>query len=203
MGTIATALLLAILPSAGWAQSSYEDEPSFGGVKVGVDAEYRWADGEFRVPTLAEDLDENRGGIGYRGRIGFDMPFANIVVVGAEASLGRGGPTLRTENATGDYALKPGWNWDISGRVGVQPAPSLLIYGRGGRSWLRTREQIDFSSGSRTDIDRWHTESGFLYGGGIEAALSAGSFVRAEYNRVNYGEGLTASRALIGLSLGF
>lgn len=198
---ILVGLLSAILPTTAWAQPSYDDV-GFGGVKIGASATYRWIDGDYRIPALNQDLDRDRGGFGYRGHIGFDMPVAGIAVIGAEVGLGRGGPSLRTENALGDYELKQGWNWDASGRIGFMPAPRLLLYGRGGYSWLRTQERIDFV-GDRADIKRWHTESGFMYGAGVEAALSKGFYVRAEYNLADYSEGLSASRALLGVSIGF
>ncbi|WP_204268186.1 hypothetical protein, partial [Escherichia coli] len=67
---------------------------------------------------------------------------------------------LTAASPTGDYALKPGWTWDVSGRAGVLPAPNVLLYGRAGYSWLRVRETTDFRAANLKDIDSSVTEKG-------------------------------------------
>ncbi|QNQ08994.1 outer membrane protein [Sphingomonas alpina] len=192
---------LALVPTASLAQSA--EDATFGGVKIGASLDYRWHDGEYSLPRIATRIDEDRGGIGYRAHIGYDAQIGSAFVIGGEAGFGRGGKTLRTESLAGDYSIKPRWNWDASGRVGVLPTRSILVYGRAGYSWLRVREKTDFRDIALKDKESSSTEGGILYGGGIETAISSGYFVRAEYNRVNYGDGFKSSKILLGVSVGF
>ncbi len=192
---------LALAPTAGRAQSL--DDVTFTGVKIGASVDYRWQEGDYALPRIASMLDEKRGVIGYRGHVGYDVQLGNVLVIGGEGGIGRGGGTLKAASTVGDYALKPRWAWDISGRIGVLPVPRVLLYGRTGYGWLRTREATDFRATNLADVNSSSTKSGFLWGGGAEVALLPGVFTRAEYNRVNYGRGLTSSKVQIGMSIGF
>lgn len=201
MRTLLLASALVLTPGAAFAQS--HDEPAFGGVKIGASIDYRWLDGDFAVPRIAGKVDEKKGGIGVRGHAGYDVQLGSTFLVGVEGGIGRGGEKLTTSNTTGDYTLKPRWTWDVSGRVGVLPTSNVLLYGRAGYSWLRARETTDFHATNLKDLKSNGTEKGFLWGAGAEAALAPGFYARAEYNRVNYRDGLTASKVLLGLSMGF
>lgn len=192
---------VTLAPTAVHAQSF--DEVTFTGVKIGTSIDYRWHQGDYALPRIASMLDEKKGSIGYRGHVGYDVQISNVLVIGGEAGIGRGGGTLKAASTIGDYALKPRWAWDISGRIGVLPGPRVLLYGRTGYSWLRTREATDFRATNLADVNTSSTENGFLWGGGAELALLPGVFTRAEYNRVNYGGGLTSSKVQIGMSIGF
>jgi len=196
--------LLVLAPAIACAQArDVHDAPTFGGIKVGADIDYRWMEAEYSLPRIASDIDRKKGGIGYRAHVGYDAQIGNMMVIGAEGGISRGGKTLSVASVTGDYSIKPSWSWDISGRVGVLAAPTVLLYGRVGYSWLRVREKTDFRAITSKDLDTSATEKGFLYGGGIETAVSPGLFVRAEYNRINYHDGLKTSRASLGVSAGF
>lgn len=192
---------LAWMPGTALAQS--HDDSSFGGVKIGTSIDYRWHDGDFPLPRTGGELDEKKGGIGYRGHVGYDLQIGRALVVGVEGGIGRGGKKLTASNTIGDYTLKPRWTWDVSGRAGVLPASNVLLYGRVGYSWLRGRETTDFRATNLNDLKSSGTEKGFLWGAGAEAALAPGFFARAEYDRVNYRDGLTSSKVLLGLSVGF
>lgn len=198
---ILVAAVCAMVPTGAFAQSA--DEGSFSGVKIGVSADYRSYEGDYALPRIATAVDADRGGFGYRGHAGFDMELGHMFVIGAEAGIGRGGKSLKAKSSTGEYSLKPGWTWDATARAGFLPAKNVLIYGRAGYSWLRVREKTDFAATATKDIKTSSTESGLLYGGGIETAIAPGFFVRAEYDRINYRNGLKASRTQLGVSMGF
>lgn len=193
--------ILALLPGAALAQS--RDDVTFGGVKIGGSVDYRWHDGDYALPRIVSRVDENKGGIGFRGHAGFDAQIGEMLLIGAEGGIGRGGGELTAASPTGDYTLKPRWTWDVSARAGILPAPSVLVYGRAGYSWLRVRETTDFRAANLADLKTSGTEKGLLWGAGLETALMPGVFARAEYNRANYRDGLTASKAQLGISFGF
>ncbi len=196
--------LLVLAPAVASAKSlDAGDTPTFGGAKVGMDMDYRWTDADHALPRIASSIDRKKGGVGYRARIGYDAQMGNLLVIGAEAGIGRGGRTLTTASPLGEYMVKPRWTWDVSGRAGILAAPTVLLYGRAGYSWLRIREKTDFRATTSKDLSTSSTAKGLLYGGGLEVAVSPGLFVRAEYNRVNYGDGLKTSKALLGITAGF
>lgn len=199
------ACALSVLPDAAMAQPYREsvDQPAFGGVKVAASIDYRWLDGDYSLPLLDSRIDQKKGGVGFRGSLGYDAQLGDMIVVGAEAGLGRGGKTLETSNLAGTYSLRPGWNWDVSARAGILPAPNVLLYGRAGYSWLRVRETTDFRATNLTDLRHDGTEKGFLWGAGVETRLASGMFARGEYNRANYGSGLTSSKIQLGVGIGF
>lgn len=193
--------LFAILPSTAFAQDG--EKRAFDGVQVGVSVDRRTLDGDYKIPNFDTKLDEDEAGIGYRGHVGYDLRLGDSFVIGAEGGLGRGGRSLSMKGDVADYSLKPGWNYDVSGRVGVLPTSNIMVYGRGGYSWLRVDEKIDFRDVKRLDIESSGTRKGLLLGAGVEAAVTSGITARAEYNQTNYGDGLKASKVQLGLSLGF
>lgn len=193
--------LFAVLPATAFAQDA--EKGAFDGIRVGVSIDRRTLDGNYEIPDFDTKLDKDKTGIGYRGHVGYDMQIGDTFVIGAEGGIGRGGRSLSTKGDVADYTLKPGWNADVSGRVGVLPTSNILLYGRAGYSWLRANETTDFQDVKRLDIKRSGTKKGMLKGGGVETAVASGVSARAEYNRVNYCEGLKSSRIQLGLSLGF
>lgn len=193
--------LFAILPGTAFAQDA--EKRAFDGVHVGVSVDRRTLDGDYKVPNFDTKLDEDKAGIGYRGHVGYDVRLGSAFVLGIEGGLGRGGRSLAMKGDIADYTLKPGWNYDVSGRVGVLPTSKIMLYGRGGYSWLRVDEKTDFGDVKRLDIESSATRKGLLLGAGVEAAVTSGVRARAEYNQTDYGEGLKSSKMQVGLSLGF
>lgn len=193
--------ILAMLPGTVSAQS--RDDVTFSGIKIGGSVDYRWHDGDYALPRIGSRVDENEGGIGFRGHVGFDAQIGEMMLIGGEGGIGRGGGELTAASPTGDYTLKPRWTWDVSARAGILPARSVLVYGRVGYSWLRVRETTDFRAVNLADLKTSGTEKGFLWGAGLETALMPGLFARAEYDRANYRDGLTASKVQLGVSFGF
>lgn len=193
--------LFVVLPATAFAQDT--EKRVFDGVQIGVSIDRRSLDGDYKIPNFDTKLDEDNAGIGYRGHIGYDVRLGNAVVLGAEGGLGRGGRSVSTTGDVADYSLKPGWNWDVSGRVGVLPTSNIMLYGRGGYSWLRVAEKTDFRDVKRLDTESSGTRKGMSLGAGVEAAVASGLSARAEYNQTNYGKGLKSSKVQLGLSLGF
>ncbi|MEG3177270.1 porin family protein [Sphingomonas sp. RB3P16] len=204
--------ILIATPIAATAQERQSAEPqvadapatpAFSGFKFGSGVAYQWTTADYALPSIKSSIATKKHELGYRLHIGYDAQIGNVLVVGAEAGVGRGGATLTAARDLGKYSLKPGWSWDVSGRAGVLAAPSVLLYGRAGYSWLRVKEQTDFSAVAGSDLDIRSTRKGFLFGGGIEAKVTHRSFVRAEYNRSNYRNGLKSSKVLIALASKF
>ena len=165
LSVIAACAVFTLSASSAYAQS-VDDGPAdiapFDGFKLGGTVDYRRHEGKFDAPTTRQRVDEQEGGIGYRGFVGFDKTFGNFVVAGAEAGIGNGGKNLEAAGAAGKYSLDPQWSWDVSGRLGLTPSPNILVYGRAGYSWMRTHEKLVDVPAGHSVLDRKRTRDGVL-----------------------------------------
>lgn len=201
---IASALIL--MPIAATAQEQEPTErqaedlpvaPIFTGLKFGSGLHYQSTTAKYALPRIKSSIDTKKGDLGYRFHVGYAAQVGNVLVVGSEAGIEHGGATLTAASDLGDYSLKPSWSWDASARAGVLAAPSVLMYARAGYSWQRIEEQTDFTAIASRDLNTSSTKKGFLFGGGVEAKFTDRLFVRAEYDRMNYRNGLKTSKAMI------
>lgn len=184
--------LFAMLPGTALAHDG--EKRAFDGVQVGVSVDRHTLDGDYKVANFDTKRNESKAGIGFRGHVGYDLRLGDSFVIGAEGGLGRGGRSLTMKGDVADYSLKPGWSYDVSGRVGVLPASNIMLYGRAGYSWLRVVEKTDFRDVKRLNIESSGTKKSLLLGAGVEAAVTSGVTARAEYNQTNFGEGLKSSK---------
>lgn len=203
-------LLASPIATTAKAQQSAEQRtaelpaaPIFTGVKFGTGLNYQWITADYPLPLTKSTFGTKKDEVGYRFHVGYDAQIGNALVIGSEAGLGRGGTTLTASSALGEYSLKPGWSWDASARAGVVTAPSVLMYGRLGYSWLRVREQTNFTALTSKDLDTSSTRRGFMFGAGIEAKVTQKIFVRGEYNRTNYRDGLKTSKVMLAVASAF
>lgn len=200
----AASMALALWTISASAQTADREETSpFDGVKIGGTVDNRRHEGKFDISTTTQHVDEQAGGVGYRGFIGVDKALGNSLIVGAEAGVGNGGKNLKSTGSAGAYNLDPQWSWDISGRLGVTPSRDILLYARTGYNWLRTRETLVNVPANQRDFDRKTTRGGFLWGVGAEFAISHDFALRAEFNQTNFGKGLKAARLQFGGAVRF
>lgn len=188
------ALLLAFAGPA----SAQDAEDAFSGFKVGGAVDYRRNEAKYAVPGLPDRLSKQEGGVGYRVHAGYDALLGGNFLIGAEAGVGGGGKTLQRSSAAGEYRLKPGLSYDASARAGVLVTDTVLLYGRAGYQWLRTRENVRFTAAgvpARKDKD---TARGLMYGFGAEFAVSPQAALRAEFDQTRFGHGLKAAQVQLG-----
>lgn len=178
-------------------------EPTFSGFKIGADTDWRRTTVHYDLPLLSSVIDRRKDGIGYSLHLGYDNQVGQSFVIGSEVAIGRSDTNLSADEALGVYTLKPRWSLDVSSRAGYLVEPQILLYGRVGYSLLRVREKTDLRAVTTSDVKAKGTENGFLFGGGIETAVYSGLFLRAEYNKIDYGNGLTTSKVLFGINAGF
>ena len=191
---------LVLAPSAAFAQDT-ENSPFNGGF-VGIEASRESHD--LRQPGTPSTTNRvDRKGINGRVFAGYDLNLGGVAVLGVEAGISKGGRTVRQNSLVtpGRYAVDPGFGYDVTGRIGFTPTPSLLIYGRGGYRWLRTERII---SGQLTGNGTSRlTEKGLTYGGGLEFALGQKFSIRAEYDRTNFSKDFKSSKIAVGAALRF
>jgi opacity protein-like surface antigen len=195
--------LWASCASAQNVEHAVAQTSPFDGLKVGGTVDHRRHEAKFDAPTTQQHVDEQAGGFGYRGFVGMDKVIGGNFVIGAEAGIGNGGSNIKSSGTAGSYTLDPQWSWDLSGRVGVTPSRSVLVYGRAGYNWLRTHETLTNVSAGQSPLDRHRTRGGFLWGVGAEFSVTDNFAVRTEFNQTNFGSGLKAARLQLGGAVRF
>lgn len=184
------------LPSLAHAQDA--ERTPFSGPHIAVEANSDFNEAQ-QTPTSPA---RKRSGYGARGAAGYDAALGKKVIVGAEFGFGTGGRTLRLPSlAGGIYSVNPGVTYDLTGRAGIAPIDKLLIYGRGGYRWLKTRQSITGQSTGNTSFKL--TEKGFTFGMGVEAALTRNISLRAEFDRTNYSKNFSQNKAAFGAVIRF
>jgi outer membrane immunogenic protein len=194
----AAAALLAVSSVAHAGEDEGGRNP-LSGPKVGVEV----TRDSNQVRQTGSAFDATRNGFGVRGFAGYDAAIGKMVIVGAEIGIGKGGRTTDQASllAGGRYRVDPGFTYDVTARAGVIPTAGLLLYGRVGYRWLKTKRSI--TSQLTGNGDTKVTEKGFTYGGGVEYALSQNVGLRAEFNRTNYDRNFTQNKVSVGASFRF
>jgi outer membrane immunogenic protein len=195
---IAATLVIGLQVTPAVAQITDADTNGFDGVKVGATVDYRRHEVKRIAPGLTDRIDAQEGGAGLRVFGGYDKTFGNIGLIGVEAGVGRGGRSVKADVTGGTYRMRPSWLWDASARFGIMPTQSVLLDGRAGYAWTRTKEVVDFSAAAQQDVVRKKTDGGFLYGFGGEFAVAPGFSLRTEFDQTNFGKGFKAARIQLG-----
>lgn len=195
VATLASASALYAVPAAA------QDRDPFNGPHVGIELT-RDSNQATQAGAPLKPEGRDRKGLAVRGHVGYDFSLAGVAVAGVEAGIGTGGRTVSQPSlAGGTYRLDPALTYDLTARAGFVPTEGVLVYGRGGYRWLKTRRIIaDQLTGNGVDKV---TEKGFTYGGGLEYAATQAVSLRAEFMRTNFDRRLTQNKVALGLSYRF
>jgi outer membrane immunogenic protein len=92
--------------------------------------------------------------------------------------------------------MKDTWDGGVRGRVGYLITPTMLLFGTGGASWMRSQASITCTTGagwcSGTNLTSGRTDSvsktvvGWTVGGGLEAVVAPNWLLRGEYRYSSY-----------------
>ena len=151
---------------------------------TGLHVEARVGADKIKVDTGAKVAGVlTASGVSYGIGVGYDTQVLPRVVVGVDAAF---------DGSTADGSFK-GLNvhgknsLELTARAGFKVGDSVLAYGRVG--YVRRVTNLKFANVSSTD-------SGFLYGGGAELAVTDHVFVNAEYRTTNFGNTYVAHQFL-------
>jgi outer membrane immunogenic protein len=189
------------------AAAAYVRPFTWTGFYVGANVGYNWGDnnrlrdldgwvGDFRIG----DVD----GASFGLQVGYNQQFQRIVV-GIEGDAGFFGVTgsgqfpgltgLGAASTAESFAtIDMDYYGTIAGRLGFTVADRVLIYGKAGWGWVRTRASFSDSNGSFTlvsGLERTATLDGGVWGGGVEYALSDWFTLKVEYLRFDISDTLT------------
>jgi len=188
---------------------------NWSGLYLGAHGGYGWADTDYpgapAYPAGAPRPDLEGGLVG--GQIGYNHQINNFVLgVEADYSFTRMQETVRDGNyLTQDHEING--LGSIRGRIGFA-ASNWLIYGTAGWAWNRASFNQTCPDGAQFghcrpaaagqySLSKDETESGWVYGAGVESGISDNWSVRAEYLRYDfdsqgYNLGSAPSGAVIG-----
>jgi outer membrane immunogenic protein len=139
-----------------------------------------------------DSTNQTAGGKGWFGTVvgGYDYQFSDRVVAGvfADADFSDIKGRLADTDEEGTAPLKQQWAWGVGGRIGLLVDPTVLTYINGGFT------QAHFTGGSFANFDGASTAfslgsqtfDGWFLGGGIEAMLFPGWFIKTEYRFADY-----------------
>ena len=184
-------VVAALVLGAGVAQA--RDRPfSWTGIYAGGHGSYNWADQEFpgapAHPAGPPRMDLSGGMLG--GQIGAQYQMG-VIVVGIEGDYSRG--NLSQTVRDGNYITQTGeidWTGTLRGRLGLAMG-NVMPYVTAGYMWAGAsynqtcpeKAAAPFGHCNRADkynITKEATHGGFVYGGGVEWAVSQHFSIKAE-----------------------
>ena len=128
-------------------------------------------------------------GFGLGAELGFDAALGSRVRGGVYAGV-EGSTTKECSELFGEdeACLRLGRNFTAGARLGVVASPRIMVYAKGGYSNGQLRATYEDFLDSSYNFDEHANRGGFHVGGGVEVAVNASSYVRAEYVRTNYND---------------
>lgn len=134
------------------------------------------------VEVEADGLSAN--GVGGSVYAGYDHSFGSLFAgVEGNATLTSASATLSVDDEF-DARVRARESFGLSGRVGAKVADSTGIYARLG--WQTTKFKASLAEGT-TKLSGKDWQDAFVYGAGLETALSPNTSVRVEYTIEDYG----------------
>lgn len=170
MKTLYKALMASAAALAISTASAKAADP-FAGLYIGAHAGYNLSNIDLSVASLSWNTSGTA--IGIHG--GYGWRVSNMLYAGIEADwsiLNSSGDTLGITAAFD-------WSASLRGRIGI-PIGNAMPYLTAGVAWTRGGMDAGVVSGAKT-------EKGFVYGGGVDFAITNNWIARAEYLRVDYG----------------
>lgn len=147
--------------------------------RLTLDAKY--GDG---TTTLSESGHDSGFELGIEG--GYDVALGNAGLVGVYAGIEGATTKDCVYSDTEKFCLLPGRNLTAGVRAGARLSPKIALYAKAGYSNGQLRATYE-DEAEPDVIYKWKgNRGGMHFGGGVESALSATTYMRVEYVRTNY-----------------
>jgi outer membrane immunogenic protein len=120
------------------------------------------------------------------GQVGCDYQ-AGIWVFGVQGMFDASGMQGSNTQPSGLLVNNTNIPWlaTATGRIGVTAAPAVLVYAKGGGTWVR--DNFSLTAAGTTVATANNTPSGWTAGGGVEWAFAGNWTAFAEYNYLDFG----------------
>ena len=189
-------LLLAALLAGTVATPAFaQDGGTFSGLRVEGIVGYDTTDVE----------DEGSNGLVYGAGAGFDIQSGNLVF-GVDGEYSRSNLNecvADVDVANDELCAEAGREFFAGGRVGAVLGSNTLLYARAG--YAKARIELDYDHPTNNTLDEIVREDldGVRVGGGVEFAIGANAFAKAEYRYSNYEQGFDRHQVVGGFGLRF
>jgi outer membrane immunogenic protein len=190
--------IVAALFAAGLATPAFAQDTgaTFSGVRVEGLGGYESAKVE----------GDSADGIVYGGAVGFDIQ-SGTMVFGVEGEFTDTnidecvkGVTIATDTLCAEF----GRDLFAGGRIGAVIGGSTLAYVKGG--YTNARVALDYedgTAGTTADFKLGENLDGVRVGAGLEFAIGANTYAKAEYRYSNYEQGFEKHQGLVGFGFRF
>ncbi len=194
---IKTLLCGMALVAAGTAHAQDSSDKPFNGFKVGASAGISRTSIDKPVAGEKAELDVSKKSFDWRGYAGYDIQTDSNIVLGVELGLGGGGKTFTQKVGATNVKVNPGRTFDATARAGYALG-NILVFGKAG--WARQHFDLTATPTAigAKPVTTKIKESGFLFGGGAEVALTPQFAIRGEYDRVKFSDEVKRDRFLLG-----
>jgi outer membrane immunogenic protein len=139
---------------------------------------------EDNADTATDQGDETIDGVGFGVGAGYDYD-AGGVILGVEGEfMDSSGEQDSDESIDGfTRSVETGRDLYVGGRVGMQVAPSTLIYAKGGYTNLAVEANYE---GADNSFEFDDNADGFRVGAGVEQLFGPNAYGKLEYRYSNY-----------------
>ena len=185
------------LVAAGTAHAQDNSDKPFNGFKVGASAGISRTSIDKPVAGEKAELDVSKKSFDWRGYAGYDIQTDSNIVLGVEVGLGGGGKTFTQKVGATNVSVDPGRTFDATARAGYA-LNNILVFGKAG--WARQHFDLTATPTAigAKPVTTKIKESGFLFGGGAEVALTPQFAIRGEWDRVKFNDEVKRDRFLFG-----
>lgn len=151
--------------------------------------------------TLNVTYPDKVNGVAYGGAIGYDLPVAPILMIGADVEIG--GSTGRYN--FGDTYFRVGRDLYAGGRVSLRVLPSTRIYAKLGyaNGNFTNHQSLLWTRGQVITNDSDSKVSGIRAGIGIQQTIFGPAYVMAEYRYTHYNLAFTRNQVVTGVGVRF
>lgn len=156
---------------------------NWNGFYAGVHGGYGWSDNKTSFiddPQLSYNGDGGFGG----GVVGYNVQFANNVVIGAEAELNWGDIKGTATDSGVDYEAKINWFGSVSARLGYA-FDRFLVFGTAGGAFAGIDSSLDSQPGDYAPSS--DTFAGWTVGAGAEYGITNNLTARIDYRYYDFG----------------
>ena len=187
---------IALAPLAALIASAPAFAAEFSGPSV--EAHVAWDRVNAKLGDATGSLKGHDNGVAYGAGVGYDVRRGNVVF-GLDANVDDASTKECVAAGSERLCANAGRDLSVGGRVGFVVAPRTLVYAK--LAYTNVRIGVSYTD-SRVPADNFsgHDDrDGYRVGGGIEFALTAKAFVKAEYRYSDYKD-YQESGARLGLS---
>ena len=150
---------------------------------IGYDS-LRSGEREDNADTATDQGDETIDGVGFGAGVGYDYDVGGVIL-GVEGEFMESSGEQDSDESIDGFtrSIETGRDLYVGGRVGMQVAPSTMIYAKGGYTNLAVEANYE---GVDNTVEFDDNADGFRVGAGVEQLFGPNAYGKLEYRYSNY-----------------